>query len=529
MESEHSYKSKKLPMSKGKISQSRASPGLFFLVLTFTLAFIFLYLYYLSNTIRGIPIPPLIMTLLSAKIAIELFCAFYVIAFVLISLFYLFQKPSCNTEKPPSAVKYPSIAIFYLCCNDLDLDSVRSLCRINYPGKWTLFVHDDSTDPEMNQQVDNSISKIHSENEHLDIRILRRQNKAGGKPGALNYLLKQIDGLYECFLLCDNDSIALDPDCLTKTIDHLADPDIAIVQFRNRGVLPDNDNQINRIIYRAVDVFHVFISVLRKYGWQSFFGHNAVLKTRPVIESGGFTPGAFADDFDLTLRLNFKGFRVIYIPEIEFGEKHPPSYKAFRKRSYKWAYGCAQVLDKYAWKVLKTNKLSLAEKWGFFQLSFFYVFQTVLLFYLFLTFLVLPYLLGRHEYNVYTSFISGLLIALFIFLPMIVYGIKDKNVKNIFRLTGLCGIVYGSTDFVSVRGVFDHLQRKKVSWIPTNYNPSGKGIIPLFAGVEFLFGVALIIVPLMRAPQFLTMPTTYLFALKFLSIPFLYYYYREGD
>jgi len=54
------------------------------------------------------------------------------------------------------------------------------------------------------------------------------------------------------------------------------------------------------------------------------------------MEVGGFTPGFFSDDLDLTVRLNLRGYKVAYAPEIQFGEKHPGNHSSYRQRSYKW-------------------------------------------------------------------------------------------------------------------------------------------------------------------------------------------------
>src|SRR5438552_2195725 len=91
---------------------------------------------------------------------------------------------------------------------------------------------------------------------------------------------------------------------------------------------------VNRLLSRSINAFHVFFSVQSKFGWQPFIGHNAFLRLRAVREVGGFTPGFFSDDLDLTVRLNLKGYGVVYAPEIRIGEKHLPSYTSFRKRSY---------------------------------------------------------------------------------------------------------------------------------------------------------------------------------------------------
>jgi cellulose synthase/poly-beta-1,6-N-acetylglucosamine synthase-like glycosyltransferase len=51
-----------------------------------------------------------------------------------------------------------------------------------------------------------------------------------------------------------------------------------------------------------------------------------MLRTKAILEQGGFTPGFFSDDLDMTIRLNLKGLKVVYAADIVMGEKHPSSY-----------------------------------------------------------------------------------------------------------------------------------------------------------------------------------------------------------
>ena len=238
-----------------------------------------------------------------------------------------------------------------------------------------------------------------------------------------------------------------------------------------------------------------------------------------------FTPGFFSDDLDLTVRLNLQGYKVAYAPEIQFGEKHPGNHSSYRRRSYKWAYGCVQTLRAHCPAVLKSKRLSLAEKWGFLMFSGFYVGQTTLLLYLCATFLVAPFLLTGYTVNAGTAFFAGSLIILTTFLPVLAYFAKDPVRQGSAGAVVMCGLVYGTTDFPTARGVWDCLRGRKSQWTPTNVRSSDNHSWSLLG--EALFGLLLLCVPLLTNYPMIYFPCFYLFAGKFLFGPAISIFYED--
>jgi hypothetical protein len=260
-----------------------------------------------------------------------------------------------------------------------------------------------------------------------------------------------------------------------------------------------------------------------------FIGHNALLRTQSVRDVGGLTPDFFSDDLDLTVRLNLAGFRIAYAPDIEMGEKHPPSYTAFRKRSYKWAYGCVQTLRAHWWSVLRAPQFSFAEKLSFFQFAGFYCLQALLLAYLCFTLLAVPFgALGMFVPALIPSLIVGTVLVGLVYAPLLSFYLKAPAARRRGWLMtlALCGLVYGGTDFSVFRGVIDALRRRRRAWIPTN-RVSATAVDPaLFA--EAAFGIALLAVPIVYLPELLYMPCWFLFAGKFLFGPALSLVYRDN-
>lgn len=505
----------------------RRRPGqaLALLTLLSTLAFAAAYVTYLVRADETASVSLFAVGVLVFTTLVEIAAGFYCFAHLYASLAYLLARDPVASPGtiPARPASLPPVGVIYLCCNDLDAEALRSLAGLKYDGELHLIVHDDSVVPEAQGAVDSLVAELRERGHR--VLLLRRPEKGGGKPAAMNYVLAQSGHLYDYFLVCDNDSTVLDPDALSKALLHFSDERVAVVQGRSVAVDSSGYGPVNRLLSRSIDAFHLFLSVNARFGWSAFVGHNAVLRTRAVREAGGFTPGFFSDDLDLTVRLNLRGYAVAYAPDVRLGEKHPPSYAAFRKRAYKWAYGCVQTLRAHAFPVLATLRLSLAEKVGFFQFACFFTLQAVLLLYLAVKFVLAPLCLGPQAFPLLTAAVAGAGVIVAIFLPITAYFLKERTLVRSAGSVLLCGLVYGTADFCSARGVWDCLRGRKRSWVPTNQpvsRPTRSGV-----GRETLFGVILLAVPLLLHPTLLLLPTTPLFAGKFLFGPALAVLYDD--
>jgi cellulose synthase/poly-beta-1,6-N-acetylglucosamine synthase-like glycosyltransferase len=468
-------------------------------------------------------LPAVERALLTTKILMEMLFSFPAAAMLLVAVGYWWERPAPPGPRQIEGVA-PPVAILYLCCRDLEEAAVRSLAALEYPGPLMLLIHDDA--PGGDLRVDALVAKLGAR-ARARIRILRRPEKTGGKPGAVNWVLEQTRGEYEHLLLCDNDSIVCDRTTLVRLVARMqAEPDLAAVQCRNVSVEDPDACAVNRVLARAIDVFHLFLTMASRHGFCPFVGHNALLRVRALGQVGGMTPGCFADDIDLTVRLNAAGWRVAYAEDLEFGEKHPPSYAAFRARTYKWSYGSMQVLKRHARDVLRSRVLTGAEKWGFFQFVGFYTLQTVLLVYVGLFYLLGPVVLSYADFDLTAAVLAGTVIPPLIFLPVISFGLRHGRWRELPALLLTCWLGYGATDFPTARGTLDALLGRPRSWVPTNTMAAGG--LPPGMWLESLFGLLLLLLPLLCFPQLLLVPLTIVFAAKFLFIPTMALLYRDG-
>ena len=143
--------------------------------------------------------------------------------------------------------------------------------------------------------------------------------------------------------------------------------------------------------------------------------------------------------------------------------------------------------------------------------------QTVLLLYLAVTFLIVPLCLYVYPMSLAASLIVGSLIIALIYLPTLVYFLKERRLTECFGSLLACGLVYGATDFSCARGVWDCLWNREKEWIPTNSKSQEDGNMGLLP--EAFYGALLLSIPALSFPALLYLPCSYLFAGKFLFGP----------
>jgi cellulose synthase/poly-beta-1,6-N-acetylglucosamine synthase-like glycosyltransferase len=486
--------------------------------------------------------------LLYAKAAIELLASFYLFSLLLKASDYLVapgadgppadrdgrseasEAPARSGPEAPGRA-WPPVACIYLCAGDLDRRALESLCRLEYPGRYEVHVHDDSGDPRVAAEVDEAAGDLAARTGRRVV-VLRRSVRDGGKPGAVNHVLDRLADDVALVLLADNDSTAVDPSALVRAAPLFDDARVAVVQFRNVGVPSAGDGAVNRVLVRAIEVFDLFARHQSRHGMALFFGHNALLRRDAVKQAGGLRAGIFADDIDLSLRLVRAGWRIMYAPGIRFGETHPSSYVAFRKRAYKWAFGCGQILRGHFLPALFDRNLTAAQRFGLLEFIGFYALQAVLIGYLVLVGLVLPVVSGSPAVGAPALFASGALVVAAIFLPAFAYYARRRELSRFWPFALICAVVYGSVAFASTRGLFDGLCGRRRRWIPTNL-AAGGGRIPPATLLESGFGLLLFLVPAISAPATLWQPSLYLFATVFMLAPVAAFLYapagREGS
>ena len=331
--------------------------------------------------------------LYGAKSGIEFIACIY-------GVFYLAVAAACRRPDDPLSRAAEAgkdgpaprdLVVVYLCCDDLDKEALNSIAEFCSEAGCALFVHDDSSTAASRLLVKEFVAELQVV-WRMQIRLLRRPQKSGGKPGAVNYVAESLHPGAEFLLLCDSDSfLPQQTDGIERALRFFVEPDVAIVQLCNISRTGAGASRGYHVLSESIDFNHVFVSFTDRFGWSPFLGHNALLRVSVFRSLGGFAPGQLADDVEFSVRVCLAGYRIRYAPFASAGERHPLSYTALRRRTAKWAYGCTQVLVRWAYAVMFSRRISVSEKATFFLTIGYYEFQVLMLFYLFIVYQILPF------------------------------------------------------------------------------------------------------------------------------------------
>ncbi len=449
------------------------------------------------------------------KTVIEVVASLFTIFYFFVAIHYTPARSYSNSLSHSG--NYPNVLIVYLCCDDANEQALESILTAYATSPIAIWIHDDSTTEQARFDVDEMVRRFRNTYQQ-DISVLRRSNRSGGKPSAINNVIDNLPSAIEYLLLCDSDSFFPASDFLEIPMNYFSDPRVALVQFRNIGQVLPEDTPSYRVLAKSVDFYDTFVSFMNRFGWSPFLGHNAILRVSAIKEVGRFTPGQLADDIDLSVKLRLHGYHIQYIRDVACGERHPITYEALRLRTFKWTYGCTQILLRWGTRVLLSGKVNFLDKLTFFLTVGYYHFQILLLAYLTILCVLMPFR-DHHIGSDGGLLFSSLLILLLMFLPSITYFVREKIFRS-WPSTAICwGVTYGSQDFVMLHGLLRCLCGQKVGWVPTNRHVvrlKSQHFLP-----ELLFGTLIIAVAITQDSNLLVLPTTVFFAGKFLITPFL--------
>jgi cellulose synthase/poly-beta-1,6-N-acetylglucosamine synthase-like glycosyltransferase len=267
-------------------------------------------------------------------------------------LVYLYYKHKKNKTTTPAAYfeELPRVTVQLPIFNeqyvvDRLLDAV---CKLDYPReKLDIQLLDDSTDETI--EVARTLVERYATLGH-PVSYLHRDNRRGFKAGALEEGLKTAKG--EFVAIFDADFVP-PPDFLLKCIHHFADPKIGMVQTRW--------THINRNYSLLTEVEAILLDghfVLEHSGrarsgvFFNFNGTAGMWRRTAIDEAGGWQHDTLTEDTDLSYRAQLKGWKFLYLQDVECPAELPVEMTAFKTQQARWAKGLIQVSKKILPRVL---------------------------------------------------------------------------------------------------------------------------------------------------------------------------------
>ncbi len=216
---------------------------------------------------------------------------------------------------------------------------------------------DDSND-ETIQEVDEIVDEFKQKN--FNIEVLRRENRAGFKAGALQIALEKTDAEYTAIF--DADFIP-SSDFLVQTIPYfIQDDSVAVVQSRWTHLNRDY-SKLTKAIAVGIDV-HFMVEQTGRYAadcLQNFNGTGGVIRKKAIMEAGGWQSDTLAEDLDISYRMQTLGYRVVFLRDLLSPAEIPPTVPSYKKQQARWACGSLRVAKKLLAGLMRNKKLNFKQ------------------------------------------------------------------------------------------------------------------------------------------------------------------------
>jgi cellulose synthase/poly-beta-1,6-N-acetylglucosamine synthase-like glycosyltransferase len=270
-------------------------------------------------------------------------------------LVYLYYKYKKNKTTGPAAhfddlprvtVQLPIFNEQYVVDRLLD-----AVCKLDYPReKLDVQLLDDSTDETV--LVARALVERYAALGH-PVTYLHRDNRSGFKAGALAEGLKTAKG--EFVAIFDADFVP-PPDFLLKCIHHFTDPKVGMVQTRWTHI-NRNYSFLTEVEAMLLDGHFVMehSGRARSGVFFNFNGTAGMWRRVAIDEAGGWEHDTLTEDTDLSYRAQLKGWKFIYLQDVECPAELPVEMTAFKTQQARWAKGLIQVSKKILPKVFSSD------------------------------------------------------------------------------------------------------------------------------------------------------------------------------
>jgi 1,2-diacylglycerol 3-beta-glucosyltransferase len=265
-----------------------------------------------------------------------------------------------GVDAQPAAIdpeRFPSLDVVVAARDEESVVTrlVERLMSLRYPAdRLTTWVIDDGSLDRTAELLDDLAAQ------HPGLNVIHRQrNAGGGKSGALNTALGQLQG--EWLLVLDADA-QLQDDLLERLLPFALDGGWSAVQLR-KAVIDADRNWLTRsqAMEMALDAV-IQTGRLGAGGVVELRGNGQLIRRSVLETSGGFNEDTVTDDLDLSFRLLTHGALVGILWDPPVQEEAVPGIRSLWKQRQRWAEGGLQRFFDY-WPILTSSQLSVRQRW----------------------------------------------------------------------------------------------------------------------------------------------------------------------
>lgn len=227
---------------------------------------------------------------------------------------------------------------------------IETVAQMEYPrDKFQIQVLDDSTD-ETKDIIANKCAEVAARG--INIQHVHRVDRTGYKAGALDAAMDKVEG--EFIAIFDADFVP-SQDFLLRTIPYFTE-NVGVVQTRWGHLNKDYSLLTELQAFGLNGHFAIEQGGRNASGhYINFNGTAGVWRRATIDDAGGWEHDTITEDLDLSYRAQMKGWRFVYLEEVESPAELPITMSALKSQQHRWMKGGAEVFIKM-WKRLATTK-----------------------------------------------------------------------------------------------------------------------------------------------------------------------------
>jgi cellulose synthase/poly-beta-1,6-N-acetylglucosamine synthase-like glycosyltransferase len=226
---------------------------------------------------------------------------------------------------------------------------LRAAAALEYPrDRLEIQLLDDSTDD--TREIAARLVEGHR-TAGLNVVHLHRSVREGFKAGALKEGLAVCRG--EFVAIFDADFVP-NPDFLRRTLPHFREPAVGMVQTR-WGHLNREYSLLTTGQAFGIDGHFGVEQGARAWGglYLNFNGTAGIWRKAAILDAGGWQADTLTEDLDLSYRAQLRGWRMVFLPDVECPAELPVQIQGFKSQQERWARGSIQTARKLIPAILR--------------------------------------------------------------------------------------------------------------------------------------------------------------------------------
>ncbi|MCI0452525.1 MAG: glycosyltransferase [Candidatus Latescibacteria bacterium] len=254
---------------------------------------------------------------------------------------YLRHYKRRERTRPPAPERLPAVTVQLPLYNERYVARrvIEAAARIRYPRDLLrVQVLDDSVDDTC-EIARATVAELRAVGVNAEYH--HRATRTGFKAGALAAGLDATTD--ELVAIFDADFVPPE-DFLEKTVPYFNDPAVGMVQTR-WGFLNRDYSLLTRVQALLLDGHFMLEHTARNCSGRyfNFNGTGGVFRAAAIRDAGGWQGDTLTEDLDLSYRTQMRGWKFVFLPDVDCPSELPVDILGFKNQQYRWAKGSIQV------------------------------------------------------------------------------------------------------------------------------------------------------------------------------------------